>query len=69
MSNDLDKLACDRKKCFSNQDGVCFVLSDTNFGKRECPFYKTRETYRLDREAASRRLARIGSKQKREEEE
>lgn len=59
---DREAPSCRRKTCFAcaKESEICMLLTDTNFGKRECPFYKTRETYRLDREQAERRLTRIG---------
>ena len=32
---------CDRYTCFAYNNGKCVALTDNNFGKRECPFYKT----------------------------
>ena len=33
--------SCKQKKCFANESGGCRILFDTDFGERECPFYKT----------------------------
>ena len=32
---------CDRFSCFAYSDGKCVILTNNNFGKRACPFYKT----------------------------
>ncbi len=37
------EIACKKKTCFANVKGVCNVLTDTNFGKRSCPFYKPKK--------------------------
>lgn len=34
---------CNREDCFACKDGKCELLTDNDFGKRECPFYKTEE--------------------------
>lgn len=28
--------------CFANKDGYCTCLEDTEFPKKQCPFYKER---------------------------
>lgn len=28
------------KDCFAYDEGECTILKDTDFGKRDCPFYK-----------------------------
>lgn len=33
---------CGRGGCFANGDGFCKILTDNDFGKRECPFFKPR---------------------------
>ena len=32
---------CGRHTCFGYNDGKCMILTGNNFGKRNCPFYKT----------------------------
>lgn len=39
------KDACGQRGCFSYQDGHCGCLSDTDFGGRACPFFKTVRQY------------------------
>ena len=39
-----DKPLC-RKARIRSSWVECTVLTDTNFGERECPFYKTQEQY------------------------
>ena len=34
---------CNRKDCFACENGKCIALIKNNFGKRECPFFKTQE--------------------------
>ena len=33
-------ISCKKKDCFANVKETCSILCDTNFGKRECPFFK-----------------------------
>ena len=42
------KDACGQKGCFSYEDGHCQCLSDTDFGGRACPFFKTIKQYERD---------------------
>jgi hypothetical protein len=35
--------ACNREDCFACVDGKCVLLNNNDFGKRECPFYKTND--------------------------
>lgn len=59
---------CDRHSCFAcGPSGYCMVLTEARFGRRLCPFYKTKDTYNKDREAAARRLIRLGWYEKRAE--
>lgn len=34
---------CDRDGCIHRECGVCTILNRTDFGGRECPFYKEPE--------------------------
>ena len=34
--------ACDIARCFANENGKCELLTDNDFGERECPFFKTK---------------------------
>jgi len=36
---------CEQQKqaCASYADGFCTILTDTNFGRRECPFFRQRK--------------------------
>ena len=36
-------ISCKKKDCFANVKGTCSILCDTNFGKRECPFFKPKK--------------------------
>ncbi len=37
------EITCKKESCFANVKGVCSILTDTNFGKRKCPFYKPKK--------------------------
>lgn len=37
-----------RGNCFSLVNGKCRILDDTEFEKRNCPFYKTKEQYKKE---------------------
>lgn len=53
-------------KCSSHTDchafkrGGCIALSDTDFGGKNCPFYKTRTEHLKDRIAAAEKLRASG---------
>lgn len=32
---------CNKKDCLNNNNGMCMALNDTEFGDRQCSFYKT----------------------------
>ena len=34
---------CRELSCFANKDGYCNALNNTDFGMRQCPFYKEKE--------------------------
>lgn len=34
--------------CFANKDGYCPCLEDTEFPKKQCPFYKERTEANMD---------------------
>lgn len=34
---------CKKENCFANVKGTCSILNDTNFGKRECTFFKPKK--------------------------
>ena len=36
--------------------GICTALRDTDFGDRMCPFYKPREQFEEEQEAAKQRI-------------
>ena len=47
--------------CFArSQKGVCYALTDTDFGYRDCPFYKPQEQLEKEEQAARRRNGRDG---------
>lgn len=54
--------ACAKGDCFAYKDGGCSALTDSDFGKRKCPFFKTKEQVETEREAAEKRMrAVVGS--------
>ena len=51
-----DGRKCRECGCFANKKGICEALSDTDFGGRECPFFKTKEDAETERLDALERL-------------
>lgn len=35
---------CDRRRCLYQECGYCTILNSTDFGDRECTFYRPRDT-------------------------
>lgn len=52
--------ACRELSCFANREGYCDALTDTDFGMRRCPFYKTMEDAISDQLDALQRLVEMG---------
>ena len=49
--------ACNsHKDCFANKDSKCVCLSDNDFGKKDCPFYKPNTEVNMDEIRASCKL-------------
>lgn len=46
---ELKKCLKEKTACFSYVKGVCRILKDTDFGEKDCPFYKTKEQFQADR--------------------
>ena len=46
--------------CFAYDSGTCRVLSNTNFEKGKCPFYKTREQTKEERARTMKRITSLG---------
>lgn len=46
--------------CFACRDGRCEALSDNRFGRRRCPFYKTRDKNCAEQQRCLRRLVELG---------
>ena len=62
---DMEKCpVCDRSECFGCEDGRCIVLIENNF-KKECPFFKTREQVKTEREYCRERREQLGIRGKR----
>jgi len=39
----FNELKCNKEKCISNYNKICNILNNTDFGKKECPFYKEKK--------------------------
>ena len=46
--------------CFANHDHLCVALMDTNFGERDCPFYKNCNRARTEQVDVLESLLRKG---------
>ena len=51
---------CDREECAAYKEGHCVALIDTDFGGKECPFFKTKEQNTRERAYCRERLNKIG---------
>ena len=52
---------CSKTDCaMFNDYGICNALTSTNFGDRECPFYKKQMDAYFDRVEAAARCAKVG---------
>lgn len=53
---------CGKKQdgCFACSDGRCTILTKTDFGERECPFFKTRAQVAEERNLRRQRLTDLG---------
>lgn len=40
---------CNNDNCFANNEGRCNCLSDSDFGGRKCPFFKTKKEFERGR--------------------
>lgn len=54
---------CNRIECFGCEEGHCVILAK-NIGKKECPFFKTREQVAQEKEYCRNRLAEMRIKEK-----
>lgn len=50
---------CFKKECFAYQLGECTRLTDTNFGGRECPFFKDCVQLQKEKQYTEARLCKI----------
>lgn len=58
---DMEKCPdCNRTECFGCEDGRCVVLIDNNFKKMKCPFFKTREQVKQEKEYCRERRELFG---------
>lgn len=46
---------CTEFECFAYKNGYCAVLVCSNFGKRKCPFFKTKEQFDLGQALSEKR--------------
>jgi hypothetical protein len=60
---------CDRKDCAACFDGNCVALTETDFGDRECPFFKTVAQVEAEQEAKKERLREQANCEGREDNE
>ena len=51
----------DYSDCFARWKGTCQLLRSTNFGDRECPFYKSTEQYIAEERATEERKRKARS--------
>lgn len=58
---------CNKWDCAGFDDGNCICLIDNNFGKRECPFYNTKEQAAKEQAYCAERIKQIGIKKKENE--
>lgn len=56
----MNRTECNRYDCFANRRGRCRALTDTAFGGKGCPFYKTEAQASKGRAKAQDRLVAIG---------
>ena len=50
IQNDVEP-SCVRSDCFACEDEHCTILTNNDFGKRECPFYKKQDVRGKTQEA------------------
>lgn len=55
---------CAATECAACENGRCVTLIDNDFGKRKCPFFKTREQVAQDKAYRDQRLADLGLKKR-----
>ena len=48
------------RDCFANKDGRCICLSDNDFGKKDCPFYKNKTEAENEQRVCRERLISAG---------
>ncbi len=54
---------CENNRCFAYCFGQCKILTDSNFGGKPCPFYKSKERAAKDEAYAAKRLEKLGNAQ------
>ena len=52
---------CNKGECFACKDRHCAVLTDNNFGNRQCPFFKTDERLAMEQKMSKARSAKYDS--------
>ena len=50
---------CYEDGCFACEKGHCTVLTNNNFGKRPCPFFKTMKQVKKEKDYCKERLEDI----------
>lgn len=43
------------RDCFANRDGACACLKNNDFGRRDCPFYKTADAVKKEQGGSKRK--------------
>ena len=61
MRNPLLPCPFEHTDCFSNRGGLCRLLNNTDFNKKDCPFYATNEQVQESRQRSRNRLISIGA--------
>lgn len=46
---------CDLRDCFANHNGTCNCLSNADFTKKKCSFYKPKKDYKTELEKLKKR--------------
>ena len=57
---------CNKWDCAAFEKGKCVCLTDNNFGRRERPFYKTKEQAESERAYCQERMKQIAINKKKE---
>ena len=57
---DIEKCpTCGVAECAGCENGHCICLVNNNFGKRKCPFFKTKQQAKREKHYCEQRMANI----------